>query len=523
MFWFLYSAVSAHDAGGALIGDAVGQAARLTVRKIEGTIWRRIVLANTAGVVIIVIDAATIGRVYPGSISPARLFWFTITAATAYFALSAALGTFNVRRRFRPAIGWLAEERNPTPDEQIELSRLPQRLAAYPLIYWTVLPLWSLPYLRYVVGYRPGTLAVVKIVVAFGLSAIVGIVLGYFLVEQALRPLLARAYAGAAPARSKSLGLFSRGILAWAAASGTPLVSIGVTLIGLNGDQRAESIPVVWAVCVVGAIAGIVVTAVARRAITVPLHAIRAALLRVEQGDLEVELPVDDGGELGLVESGFNRMVAGLRERERMRAVFGRHVGAEVAERALSAEFALGGELCEATTMFVDVIASTRLAQTRLPQDVVTQLNDFFEAVIRAVEAEGGIVNQFQGDGVLCVFGTPGDRPKHADCALRAARRLRDEIESRRPGGVDAAIGVSSGKVVAGNVGGVNRYEYTIVGDSVNEAARLTEQAKHAASRTLASRSTIELADDERVNWRDAGRHELRGRTDPTTAYEPCT
>src|SRR5438132_11802161 len=102
----------------------------------ERVIWRRIVLANTVGVSIIVIDAATIGRVYPGSISPSRLFWFTITAATAYFGISAALGTLNVRRRFRPAVGWLIDARPPTTQEQIDLSRLPQRLAAYPVMYW---------------------------------------------------------------------------------------------------------------------------------------------------------------------------------------------------------------------------------------------------------------------------------------------------------------------------------------------------------------------------------------------------
>ncbi|MGH2760658.1 MAG: adenylate/guanylate cyclase domain-containing protein, partial [Actinomycetota bacterium] len=79
---------------------------------------------------------------------------------------------------------------------------------------------------------------------------------------------------------------------------------------------------------------------------------------------------------------------------------------------------------------------------------------------------KGGLVNQFPGDGVLCVFGAPDDRPDHAACALRAARTLRREIDTVRPGGLDAAIGISSGKVVAGNVGGLNRHEYTVVGDS---------------------------------------------------------
>jgi adenylate cyclase len=198
-------------------------------------------------------------------------------------------------------------------------------------------------------------------------------------------------------------------------------------------------------------------------------------------------------------------------------------VGAEVARRALADEFALGGELREATTMFVDVIASTQLAQTRLPQDVVTQLNTFFDAVIRCVEAEGGFVNQFQGDGVLCIFGAPEDQPDHAARALRAARSLRKEIDTERPGGLDAAIGLSSGKVVAGNVGGINRYEYTVVGDSTNEASRLTERAKPMTSRTLASSTTVELSGEEAENWEEVGTLPMRGRAEPSLAYEPRT
>jgi adenylate cyclase len=319
------------------------------------------------------------------------------------------------------------------------------------------------------------------------------------------------------------MGMFGRLVLAWCAACGTPLAAIAVTLVGMTPTQRASTAPFIWGMSLLGMLAGVLVAATAARAITDPLRRVRDALRTVSEGDLGFELSVDEAGELGMLQAGFNRMVTGLRERERMRDVFGRYVGTEVAKRALAEEFALGGELREATTMFVDVIASTQLAQSRLPQDVVTQLNEFFDAVIGCVEAEGGLVNQFQGDGVLCIFGAPDDQPDHATRALRAARELRTQIDTARPGGLDAAIGISSGKVVAGNVGGISRYEYTVVGDSTNEASRLTEHAKSMRSRTLASRATVEQAGDEAAHWVRLDTVELRGRAEPTVAFEPRT
>src|SRR5205814_4855713 len=118
------------------------------------------------------------------------------------------------------------------------------------------------------------------------------------------------------------------------------------------------------------------------------------------------------------------------------------------------------------------------------PEEVVDLLNRFFATVVRVVDAEGGWVNKFEGDAALAVFGAPTDQPDHAARALRAARRLGAELE---PLGVDAGIGVSSGPVVAGNVGAENRYEDTVIGDPVNEAARLTEVAKRRPSRVAAS------------------------------------
>ncbi len=490
-------------------------------RRIEWRVWRATLIANLVGMGFIALDAATISNVIR-SVSTSRLVFMCTVVALPYFLFGASMGVLHVRRRLGPAIQWMAERRTPTADERLALTAQPRRIAAYPLIYWGLLPVWSLPYLHFVVGFKPGALGLAKVAIAFGLSALISFAMSNFLIERELRPVTSVAFADDPPLSTESIGLFGRLVLAWCAACGTPLVAIAVTLVGLTPQERAATAPFIWGMCLLGMLAGLLVAATAARAITDPLRAVREGLRSVEKGQLDFEVPIDVTGEIGQLQVGFNRMVTGLRDREQLREVFGRHVGPEVAKRALDAEFGLGGELREATTLFVDVIASTRLAQTRLPQDVVAQLNEFFEAVIRCVECEGGHVNQFQGDGVLCVFGAPDDQPDHAARALRAARAVRREIGTSRPGGLDAAIGISSGKVVAGNVGGINRYEYTVVGDSTNEASRLTERAKPMSSRTLASKKTIDLAGDEATHWEEVGTLPLRGRAEPTVAYEPA-
>jgi adenylate cyclase len=271
-----------------------------------------------------------------------------------------------------------------------------------------------------------------------------------------------------------------------------------------------------------GLVVGLLTTVAVTRSVADPLRVVRLGLRRVGEGDLDSELPVDDAGEIGRLQSGFNRMVAGLRERRRLADLFGRHVGTEVARRAVEQGVQLGGELREVSVLFVDVIGSTTLAATHEPHDVVAILNEFFGAVVSTTNAEDGWVNKFEGDAALCVFGAPTDQPDHATRALRAARALRAKLDGLVgvPGGLDAGVGVSTGKAVAGNVGAEDRYEYTVIGDPVNEAARLTELAKSIPGRVAVSSTAVERADeDERGHWTVGERHVLRGRTHETQTF----
>jgi len=126
------------------------------------------------------------------------------------------------------------------------------------------------------------------------------------------------------------------------------------------------------------------------RSLALPLRSVRDALARVERGDLSADVRVDDGSEVGVLQAGFNSMVAGLREREQLRDLFGRHVGEHVATSAIERGHELGGELRQAAVMFVDVIGSTSLAAERAPDDVVQLLNRFFGIVVDVAQEHDG-------------------------------------------------------------------------------------------------------------------------------------
>jgi adenylate cyclase len=140
---------------------------------------------------------------------------------------------------------------------------------------------------------------------------------------------------------------------------------------------------------------------------------------------------------------------------------------------------------------------------------------------VEAIEDEGGLVNKFEGDATLCVFGAPTDHPDPAGAALRAARRIGDAVRSA--GEVDVGLGVSCGTVWAGQVGAASRLEYTVIGDPVNEAARLTELAKDQPGRAVAADPAVQGASpEEREHWVRGADVELRGRGEPTATWVPA-
>jgi adenylate cyclase len=241
-------------------------------------------------------------------------------------------------------------------------------------------------------------------------------------------------------------------------------------------------------------------------------------LRRVGQGDLDVAVEVEDAGEIGLLQSGVNDMVSGLRERDRVTDLFGRHVGSSVAQEALRSGVTLSGELRDVVAVFVDITGSMQRTRDADPKEFVAMLNRFYEIVVEEVEGSGGLLNKFEGDAALCVFGAPVELIDPASSGLKAARIIRDRVFAM--GEVEVGIGVAAGPVVAGQVGTRSRLEFTVIGDAVNEAARLTDLAKEKRQHLLASEEVIARAGEtEKAHWDPDGEVVLRGRELPTRLW----
>ena len=162
----------------------------------------------------------------------------------------------------------------------------------------------------------------------------------------------------------------------------------------------------------------------------------------------------------------------------------------------------------------------SEFAAAHEPAEVVQVLNDFFRIAVEAVDSNGGYINKFQGDALLAVFGAPLEVENEAGRALRAARALQARLPELAP--LTAGIGVSYGTVIAGHIGHAKRFEYTVIGDPVNEAARLTTLAKMEQGHVLASAATIRHADATEVARWVLGRSvELRGRGVMTQLARP--
>lgn len=237
------------------------------------------------------------------------------------------------------------------------------------------------------------------------------------------------------------------------------------------------------------------------RSLTRPIRDLVEATRKVGEGDYEAEVAVSSRDEVGALATAFNDMTRGLLLREQYRSVLDKVVSQDVAEELLKGDVELGGENRELTVLFADIRGFTPMTDGMEPQEVIGLLNDCMEHLSRAIDAEGGVVDKFIGDEVMAVFGAPAHQPDHATRAVRAALGMRSGIATmneeriaRGDAPLGVGIGISSGVAVAGNMGSADRLNYTVLGGTVNLAARLVDQAK--AGEILVSEETHRQAGD---------------------------
>jgi adenylate cyclase len=421
----------------------------------------------------------------------------------------------------QPTALWVRENREPLDSERRRLLSTPRRMFYMQAVLWgvAVVVFWLFNTLE-----DPGLGGVVALIVA--LAGVSTCSIAYLVTERTLRPLARRALASGVPERLRVRTVAMRSMFAWVL--GTGISVLGVILVGLTsiGDKGQVSVDqLAITMLVLGSIAFVVgglSAFLAAKASSDPVRALRRSVAQVAKGHLDEEVQIYDGTEIGILQAGFNDMLAGLRERERLRDLFGRHVGDDVARAALEGGVQLGGEVREIVVLFVDIIGSTTLATNRPPEEVVALLNRFFDVVIDTVHEYDGWINKFEGDAALAIWGAPVPLADMETAALRAARVMGEALRRNVPE-LEAGIGVSGGRAVAGNVGAAERYEYTVIGDPVNEAARLTGLAKSVPNHVVANADLLDAAPDEAAHWRLLEPVVVRGRSEPTRIITPVS
>jgi adenylate cyclase len=466
------------------------------------------ILVNVVGVVIVTLTVAAMNTT---ATSHQLRVVLTATGAMVLFSMIAGVSAGAVLQR--RTLRWLLRGEQPSAADARRALRMPRDLAILAGILW-VIGGAVISSAAAVVGQDGETIAGISGGIVIAALSSAGIT--YLVISRVNAPVARLALAAAPPRAAPVFGVGWRLLLIWALTSGTPIV--GLVLVLTAPRSKTNILAVGVGVAIVAIVVGGYSTLLSAKSIGTPLRGMVDALHRVGEGNLDVAVQIEDAGEIGLLQSGFNDMVAGLRERERIQDLFGKHVGPAVAAEAISGGVTLSGEQRDVVALFVDIAGSTRLTRDAEPVEFVAMLNRFFSVVVDEVERNGGLVNKFEGDGALCIFGAPAELPDPASAALCTARAIRDQVDEM--GELQIGIGVASGPVVAGQIGSASRLEYTVIGDAVNEAARLTDLAKRVDGRILASDSVVEAAsEEEREHWVAGRELKLRGREVPTRTY----
>ncbi len=300
-------------------------------------------------------------------------------------------------------------------------------------------------------------------------------ILRYFTMEVVSRPVLEKIAAGLpADFQIDAPGLPLR----WRLLAIGPAINVitGVVVAGIAADGRGgiKNLGLSWLIAIgVSFTISFELVVLVVRSLASSLRDLQGATELVRAGDFAARVPVVAADETGVLSQSFNTMVEGLDERERLREAFGAYVDPGLAERVLREGSDLAGEEILVTVLFLDVRDFTAFAERAKPHEVVAFLNSFWELVVPVLLEHGGHANKFIGDGLLGVFGAPERLADHADRAVRAAHEIAHRVQQRYQDDVGVGIGVNTGRVVAGTVGGGGRVEFTVIGDAVNTASRV--------------------------------------------------
>jgi adenylate cyclase len=348
-------------------------------------------------------------------------------------------------------------------------------------------------------------------------------VLRYVALELGMRPVLehiGEALPEASPPDFARVSLHRR-LLAT-----VPMVTWGTALIvgGLLTDDTRDLDTIGLASVVAVAVTAAVSTwlsLVLADTVSAPIIDLRDATRRLGGGDLAVRVPVVSTDETGELAAAFNAMVAGLGERERLREAFGAFVDPALTERVLAEGTDLRGEEIDASVLFLDVRGFTEFTERATPQEVVARLNELYDAVVPVIGRHGGHANKFVGDGLLAVFGAPERHADHAARAVAAAREIARLVREGVGGELRVGLGVNSGRVVAGTIGGGDRRDFTVIGAPVNTAARVEAATRVTGDDILITETTLRALGSHGDDFEERPSVPLKGKAATVRLYAP--
>ena len=365
--------------------------------------------------------------------------------------------------------------------------------------------------------------------ISFLVSGFIAITQTFFLIELAshwgLFPVFFRDTRPDRLAGIYPLSLRGRGWM-WAVSAG--VCPIGSLLLLVFAPANAGTDPRWFAIFVgfVGISFGLCSAALISRLVASPVDELRRAASAVAEGKLDISLPQQRADEFGALFGEFNHMIAELRDKERLRQIFGVHVGQEAARQILARGLNVGGTEQVVTIMFVDIRGFTSRSANIAPARAVALLNEFLGAMVHVVEAQhGGMVNKFLGDGFMAVFGIGAENAQHADDALAAGRamqralhELNAELATRGEASMQIGIGINTGAAIVGSIGSPERLEFTVIGSAVNLASRIEALTKTVGAPLLVTEATA-AALQHRDGLRDCGPQQVRGVDQPVRVF----
>jgi adenylate cyclase len=448
-------------------------------------------------------------------------FWRLLAVSEALVVVEVTAALAVAYRLIAPADPWLRGERK--PETAVAAWRALAGLQVDLLRFGRGVPILlnTIPISVYVTLELHGSfLSFLAIAAGAAVVLAYSVFLRFFVTELTMRPVLAdvsRDLPDGADLGKRSVSLRGKLLVA------LPVINVvtGVVVAGLASEDpslRALGIGVLGAIGVAFTIS-FELSALLSRSLLQPLEDLRKGTERVTANDLRVRVPVLGTDETGRLAGSFNQMVAGLEERERLREAFGAFVDPQLAERVLEEGTILEGEELEVTVLFVDIREFTAFAERASAAEVVTELNRFYELVVPVLVRHGGHANKFIGDGLLAVFGAPDHLPDHADRAVAAALEIADEVRHSYGGRLRIGIGVNSGPVVAGTIGGGGHVEFTVIGDTVNTAARVEAITRGTDDVVLVTDATCALLRQDQGGFAERGAVTLRGRSEPVKVH----